>query len=528
MGKMKRGQLRTGSTILVLIVLGILAAVNIIAQRYFFRLDLTEDKRYSIAPATRAVLERMDDVVNVDAYFSRNLPPYLANLRRQVEDTLAEYRAYSGGRLSVQFKDPGSDPVTQQRLRSLGIPEVQLEILEEDQFRLTTAYLGIALHYGGRKEVLPVVQSVGRLEYELTSAILRLTTPERKGLGWLAGSREEISLQGGGSPLRGELGRLYDIRDLSPEDLREVPPEVQTVIVEGPEGLPEEARFALDQFLMRGGSAVFLIDHFSIPEGGIFPVPMESGVHDLLEHYGVRVNRDVLVEPFYNAQVSFSSGFMQFRIPYPYWPRVPRDLLGREHPVTAGLESIVLPWASSLEVLADEGSGVRAEVLASSSPSSWTVSGQYDFSPQKRVSPPMSKDERGERPLAVLLQGSFRSFWAEKEPPPAGEEAAPPEVVGESPETSILVLGTSRPAQTEFLRQFPENAVFLMNAVDWMTFGPDLIGIRSRTSGERTLPELPRRTKTILKVGNVVIVPALLGLFGIVYLASRRRRKHAD
>ena len=134
-------------------------------------------------------------------------------------------------------------------------------------------------------------------------------------------------------------------------------------------------------------------------------------------------------------------------------------------------------------------------------------------------------------------------------------------VVRESSETSILVIGSSRPANGEFLRLFPENAVFLMNAIDWMTFGSELIGIRSRTSGERpltiaearspesaypvvrpasarrlvssrtsgvrTLPDLPARAKTALKVGNVILFPAAIAFFGFLTLLLRRRRRNA-
>jgi gliding-associated putative ABC transporter substrate-binding component GldG len=469
----------------------------------------------------------MDDVVNVDAYFSRGLPPYLINLRRQVEDTLDEYRAYSGGRLHVEFKEPGNDPVTMEKLRSLGIPQVQLEILEKDQFKLTNVYLGIALLYGGRKEVIPVVQDISRLEYELTGAIVRLTSPEKKGVGWFAGSAGSATPRRGGSPLTQELGRFYDVRELGPEDLLEIPAQIRTLVIEGPQDLSEEARFALDQFLMGGGKAVFLVDHFSMPAGAISPIPMESGVHDLLEHYGVRLSRDVVVEPYYNATASFSSGFMTFRLPYPYWPRIPRDLLGREHPISSGLETVTFPWTSSLEVVAGEESGIAAEVLVSSSSQSWTESGRYNFSPQKKIIPPRSSEEMKSRPLAVLLSGRFPSFYEEREAPPPDEGEEPPTVVRESPETSILVVGSSRPANGEFLRLFPENAVFLMNAIDWMTFGSELIGIRSRTSGQRTLPDLPARAKTALKVGNVVLFPAAIALFGFLTLVLRRRRRNA-
>ncbi len=522
---MNRRGLRSGSLALIFIVTGILIAVNVIAQRYFFRLDLTEDRRYSIAPATRAVLEGLEDVVNIDTYFSRNLPPYLINLRRQVEDTLDEYRAYSGGRLHVEFKEPGGDPFTLEKLRTLGIPQVQLEILEKDQFRMTNVYLGISLLYGGRKEVIPVVQDTSRLEYELTGALVRLTSPEKKGVGWFAGS---APAGGGGNPMARELRRFYDVRELGPDDMRAIPADIRTLVVEGPRDLSEEARFSLDQFLMGGGKAIFLVDHFSMPAGAISPVPMESGVHDLLEHYGVRLSRDIVVEPYYNATASFTSGFMSFRIPYPYWPRLPRDLLDREHPVSSGLETITLPWTSSLEVVAGEDSGLIATLLASSSPQSWTESAPYNFSPQKKIIPPQSGEEMKSRPLAVLLSGRFPSFYQEREPPPPAEGEEPPAVVRESPETSILVVGSSRPVNEEFLRLFPENAVFLLNAVDWMTFGSELIGIRSRTSGMRTLSELSARGKTALKVGNVILFPAAIALFGFLTLFLRRRRRSAS
>ncbi len=170
---------------------------------------------------------------------------------------------------------------------------------------------------------------------------------------------------------------------------------------------------------------------------------------------------------------------------------------------------------------------MKADVLASSSSQSWAESGQYDFSPQRKISLPADTTQMKSRPLAVMLSGRFRSFWDGKEPPVPAEGEEPRDLLVESPETSILVVGTSHPARQEFLQLFPVDGVFLLNAVDWMTYGSDLIGIRSRTGGERVLPGLPQRAKTFLKVGNIVVFPALLALFGLSYLTIRRRRSRA-
>lgn len=509
----------------IALIAGILVAINVIAQRWFTRADLTERREYTLAPATKKALQGLDDVVTVNAYFSRKLPPYMANLSRQVQDMLEEYRAYAGGKLALELIDPGDDPAAVQKMRMLGIPQVQLQVLERDQFQLSSIYLGLALLYGGRQEVIPVVQDTGNLEYELTAALLRLTSPQKKTVGWLGGEPAEAPLDRGGNLLRRELGKLYSVQEVGAAGLEKIPEGVQTLVVEGPQQLPDPARFALDQFLMRGGRAIFLVDHFLLPEGSMTPEPMESGVHDLLEHYGVKVHKDVVTEAYFNAPASFSSGFMQFRIPYPYWVRATRETLNREHPISGKIESIILPWTSSLEVAPPRGAAVKAEVLVRSSPEAQTETGNYDFSPQPRRGRAAATGAAGERALAVLLTGKFPSFWRDQAPPLPAAGGAAPAVLTESPETSILVLGTSRVAQMEFLRQFPENGAFLLNAVDWMTMGPDLIGIRSRVSDERVLARVPDQVKGAIKGLNVVGVPLLLVIIALVRLNVRRRKR---
>lgn len=526
---MRRRLLRLNRMAQTALLAGVLVAASVVAHRWFARWDLTERREYTLAPATKRLLAGLDDQVVVNAYFSRQLPPYLVHLRRQVQDVLEEYRAYARGHLDLEFVDPGDDPAAEQRLRALGIPKLQLEVLERDQFQLSNVYLGLVLLHAGRQEVIPVIQDTGNLEYELTAALLRLTSPQRKGVGWVGAPAADPRGRTA-DPLRRELGRLYDLRELPAEGLAAVPEEVATLVVAGPRELPEQARYAVDQFVMRGGRAVFLVDHFEMPAGSLDALPVESGVHDLLERYGVKVARDVVGEPRLNAPAAFSSGFMQFRIAYPWWVRVPGAALDREHPVTARLEDLVLPWASSLEPVAPAPPGVTATVLARSSAEAFAASGSYDFSPQPQGREAAGqRAPAGDRPLAVLLTGKFPSFWRDRAAPApaagaAATTAAPPPR-GESVETSVLVVGSSRLAEPEFLRQFPENGAFLLNAVDWMTFGPDLIGIRSRVADERVLAPVPERVKAAIKLLNVVGVPLLVALLGIVRLNARRRRR---
>jgi len=517
----KRHLLRLNRIAQTAIIAGILIAANVVAQRWFARWDLTERREYSLSPATMKLLGGLEDRVVVNAYFSRRLPPYLTALRRQVQDVLEEYRAFSHGRLEIEFSDPGDDPATEQRLRALGIPKLQLEVLERDQFQVTSVYLGLALLHGGRQEVIPVIQDAENLEYDLTAALLRLTSPRKKAVAWVEAPDDDPRGRSG-DPLRRELSRNYDLRELPAEGLTELPAAVETLIVAGPRDLSETAQFAIDRFVMRGGRAIFLVDHIEIPEGSLAAVPVESGIDGLLERYGVKAARDVVGEPRLNAPAAFSSGFMQFRIAYPWWVRIPGAGLDREHPITARLEALVLPWAGSLEAAVPSAGSVKATVLASSSPDAFSKSGSYDFSPQPQRESTALRTPAPGRPLAILLTGRFPSFWRDKAPPagvPAGLAAAR----AESAETSVLVVGTSRFVQSEFLRQFPENAVFLLNAVDWMTLGPDLIGIRSRTADERVLGPVSERTRAAIKLVTVFGLPLLIALLGVLRLNARRR-----
>ena len=170
----RRFQYGANSIIIVLIVLGILAVVNFLSTRHFKRVDLTEGKDFTISDSTRKVLGELDDIVNIEAYFSGNLPEYVAGLERQVKDIFDEYEAYAHGNLSVKFTDPMSDPALEQKMRFVGIPPVQVNIVEKDKSEVVNIYFGLAITYEDRKEVIPVIQNVMTLEYDLTSAIVKI------------------------------------------------------------------------------------------------------------------------------------------------------------------------------------------------------------------------------------------------------------------------------------------------------------------------------------------------------------------
>jgi ABC-type uncharacterized transport system involved in gliding motility auxiliary subunit len=225
--------------------------------------------------------------------------------------------------------------------------------------------------------------------------------------------------------------------------------------------------------------------------------------------------------------VSFDVGtFFPLSLRYPWFPQVVESGLSRENPITSDMQSLVLPWTSPLEVVpADTVSetAARSEVLALSSERSFAKSAPYNLNPRERVAPPQTGMEP--QVLALALSGSFPSHWGGGEPIPGDSLGTMPRGPERSPETQIVVVGSSNFVEGRFLQQYPSNALFLANALDWMTLGNDLIAIRSRTAVSRPLREVDENKRGLLKALAIFPVPVLVVLFGLARARLRAARR---
>ena len=524
----------------ILVVFGIVALINFLSSRRFIRADLTADKRYTISQSTKKVLKRLDDIVTIDAYFSRQ-PARIAQLRQSVRDMLEEYRAFSKN-LQINFIDPATgDEAQKQQLRFIGIPEMQINVIEKDKAEIANVYMGIAILYADKKEVLPVVQTTANLEYDLTSAILKVTSKEIKTIGFLTG-HDELDVFGQAfGPLRQELSKQYDVRKVPIEVDKAIDADVATLVVAGPKKeLTEREKYEIDQFIMRGGRALFLVDPVLIQYEGLNVSSLTTGLNDLLEHYGVKLN-DNLVLDVSMDQLTYSQGFMTVTTSYAYFIKVLKqyqyrtgetsDGLSKDSIITNQLESLTFPWAGSLELIPNADAPVEAIALAKTSRGGWTAQSPYNISPTNRqFQPPASVQQA--HTVAISLSGVFKSFYAGKAIPPA-ESSESDEVVTAKPTeeerttktdsetTQIVVVGNS-----QFLQQGrPDGQLFFLNTVDWLTLGEELINIRSHGVTNRPLKEVSESEKFFLKFISIAGVPILVVAFGLVRFFLRRRAK---
>ena len=529
--------------IVAALAFGILVFVNALSYRHFFRADLTATKKYTVSDATIKVLAGLDDIVNIKVYLSRKLPPYMAPVIDQVKDMLEEYRIAAKGNLDIEYLDPADDPALQQKLQFMGIPQLRLNIMEKDQAAVTTVYMGLAILYGDSKEVIPALTDLATLEYDLTGRILRVKNSQVKTIGFLNGHGEP-GLENGLTIVNRELRGQYYTRTVATAGGEAIPPEVSVLVVATPRQLTGRELFAIDQYLMKGGKAVFLVDAVEPQERTMQGTLIDSPVMKLLEHYGVKVLPELVLDQL-NENASFKSGPYNIMVPYPFWVRVVRQNTQTDHPIVGNIETMVMPWVSPLEVLQDKLGGRQVAVLAQSSPYSWTMKGYFDLTPRDDIAVPEESAMR-QHVLALALSGSFTSYFADRPVPPADAQneikespaakpqakkdkdakaAAQPVAVKQSPETRIIVAGNARFITDDFISQFDGNRAFLLNAIDWCTADNALMSIRARESGDSGLYVMSDNMKTVVRMGNMFAMPVLVALFGLVLLYLRRRRK---
>jgi ABC-2 type transport system permease protein len=252
-----------------------------------------------------------------------------------------------------------------------------------------------------------------------------------------------------------------------------------------------------------------------------------------LEHYGVKLGNNLLLDTRFHDTARFQQGFMTVIQPYPYFVKIIKPNFSTEHSITNQLEVLTVPWTSSLEMVAKEG--ITATPLAKTSEAGRSIQGYYNLMPNAPIPP---NAESQVYTVAVALEGKFKSFYAGKEIPPvptpvgadATEESETPAPAQdteartaktESEQTQIVVVGTA-----QFLTQLrPDGVNFFLNTVDWLTLGDALIGIRSHTITDRPLREVSEIEKNFIKYLCIVGIPLLVVIFGLLRYFLKRRAK---
>lgn len=501
-GTQRRPAKRDTAILAASILIGLLI-VNVLASRHFWRVDLTDGKEFSLAPSTKNILKNLDDIVTVRVYFTKELPPSILQLKRALEDVLDEYKSYAGNKLRVEYHNPAESPEKEREVQILGIPPIQLNVIERDKREVAKVYLGLAVLFSDKKHVIPVVESPSNLEYELTTALLKVTSRETPKIAWVTSSSSDFY-----DAIKSRLEKRYVLSVVNPEKPENIDPQKQTaLIVVNPKNMPKKMLSAIDQFLMGGGKVVALINTVDI-SNDLQVTPVDSGLKELFKHYGAYVD-DGLVVDRRNTYAAFGSGYVTYQVSYPFWPMVNRGGFSSTNPIVSNLEALVLPWTSPIKLSEPLPEGVKAEVLAESSPESGVQPiDDIKLNPDT-AQLSLNNIQKGVRPLAVLLTGGFKSFFNDK----TAENA------------SLLLVGNARFIEPEFLQQFTDDLFFFENAVDYLALGGQLIGIRTRVKTERPFKQISDASRITIKYAATFGAPVVVIGIGAMIFALRRRKR---
>ena len=522
--------------ILFILTLVLILAVGLNVSRFFTRIDLTENKVFTISRVSRQLFQDIPDQVFITYYVSDKLKS-LYTFPAEIEDVLYEYGAYSRGRIKVESVDPiqGGDA---SRAEALGVFPQQIEVIERDQRSVAQVYTGIVIQYLDRYETIPVVSRIETLEYELTSKIRRVVTDQERSIGILVGDAGR-SAQNDFATLFATLSADFSVRPVPPGE--DIPDDLDLLFVIGGVDLDEFDLFPIDQYLMRGGRALFAVEgayvDFARGLAGSL-LPEDQPILSMLAGYGVEVRRGFVLDRY----------SQNFRVPrqilgqimwevldrYPYWVTVSGQFASRDNPITARFEGLDLYWPSPLRP--DPPPGVEAEVLLSTTEEAWLLEEPpFETNPMRAgMLMAMPRADEDQYPLAVALRGTLRSHFAGRDIPQ--REGVPrnwTRVIESGRDNRIVVVGDSDfPSELYQYTGATYNMQFLSNVADWLSDSEDLLEIKTRTARDLRLnriqdPEARLRAAVFTQLFNLVLVPLAVVAFGVVRLVLRRRRSTA-
>lgn len=479
-----------------------LVVVNLFGQHIGGRLDLTPGNAYTLSRATKNLLRNLPDLLTIKLFVSKELPPEIALLQRDLRDMLSDYRAAGRGKVRLVTLDPSSDSTALQDARGLGVPSVQFNVMGQSELRVKEGYLGIAIQYAGQSKTIPFVQRTEDLEYRLSSLIRSLTVTDRPKLG-LATFGTDPSVGRTFNSLREQLEESYDVRTLTFSTDSEPPPGLSLVVIAGmPFSLSDSQVAHFKKYLREGGNALIMASGMDIPERSFFATPREVSWNRVLQLYGVSIRSDMVYDLASNERVAVPVQFGRLLLAYPFWVRA---LSTRASVVNEEIDGVFLPWTSSLDT-GRARPGTVVPLLVSSRASGVQTSEVF-LEPRQQF----ETDSLAPRVLAVLVNPLAAD----------GEENAAR--ADSLPKGRVVVIGNSDIVADRNVQNAPENLTFVLNAVDWLAQDESLIAIRAKS---RTPPPLVFESALVregVKYANMAGVPLLLVLAGVGQWLRRRR-----
>jgi len=572
----KRNIKRSDITRLIL-GLVIILLINVISEFLFTRIDLTTEKRYSLSPATKKLLKNLNDVVFFKIYLEGDLPPGFRRLANETKEMLDEFRAYSDN-IQYEFVDPSTNPNAKERndayrlLMERGLQPTDLRVNKKGQASQLIIFPGALVSYKTREIPVQLLMSqVGQepakvlnnsiqsLEYNLASAIQKLNKSFKPRIAFIHGHGELSGMET--IDLDSALSAYYFVDHIdighkitslavrlkgsSGSDM--LVNKYRAIIIAKPtKPYDEKDKFLIDQFIMRGGKVLWLIDPVFASMDSLQKYSTTMGIvndvnlQDMIFSYGARLNSNLVMDinalpiPVKTGQVGNQPQFDFF--PWYFFPILTPTM---NHPIVNGLNAVKTEFISSVDTV--DAPGVKKTVLLSTSPYSRTVTAPavIDLEILKQQ-PDQRMYNSGPQPVAVLLEGEFISAYQFRIPAELAENKDLQFQPKSKKLTKMIVVGDGDIAKNQFhmskgyplplgydqfTRETFGNKDFLLNAVNFLCDDSGLISVRSRELKLRLLDSTKLNSQRLFWQLINTLVPLFLIIgFGIAKYRLRKNK----
>lgn len=542
----------------------IIILINIVGLKFFFRLDLTQEKRYTLSKNTITQLRQVDDIVYFRIYLDGNLPAAYTKLRNAIRETLDNFRAYNKSNIQYEFIDPTSNKdkrtindyyneLIEKGLqpaidRQTGSSSTEQRILWPCALA-TYKNKEIPINFiqaGGQqadKDIL-INQSIEVLEFNLIDPIKRLMSKQKHPIAFIEGHGESNSMKT--KDISQSLSEYYTVERVTINQQLNAISKYKTIIIAGPDSVfLEKDKFIIDQFLMKGGRILWLVDGARTnmdslqSQSETVAIAKEINIEDMLFKYGVRINNDLVLDlvscpiPVKTGEIGGKPQFDFFN--WYYFPSI-ANIKG--HPIVKNLNAIRFEFVSSIDTVGNKD--IRKTVLLSSSPNSRILNTPAIISLSTLKNEPSKQYfNKSNIPVAVLLEGKFSSVFTNRIPPEISEDKE----IGFSEngvESKMIVVADGDIINNQFVYRngnfftYPlgydrytglnfGNKEFILNCVNYLTDEANLLDIRSRELKIRLLDKsIIAANYTYIQWVNVLLPVLIVVVIGIILFILRK------
>lgn len=480
------------------------------------RADLTRDKLYTLSTATRKFASSLTDKLTITLYASKNLPAeFQANLR-DIKDILRDYKVIGKGKIIVIEKDPSTNKAVADEARQGGIQEVRFQTVRGEEFQANTGFLGLAIAFGEKKETIPFIKDTTDLEYQITSAIAKLTVEDKKKILFLTGHGEKNIFSDYRTWVE-ELRKQFEVESFEIGDKKEIPADTAVLVIAGPSEEIKENEFAVvESYLKSGGSLLVLVDRTEVDPQFLLLSEKSTNINEFLEKFGIEVKPVLVYDLRSYENIQFGGGAISYILPYHFWVRsfASNKII---NPVTSKVKSFVFPWGNEVVLNQQKLKEIGASSVITLF-STTRFGGVIATSSKGLIQPGASlpTSNLSSKKLAVAVFGSND----QQEGKDGGEQ--------NKFSGRIIVAGDSDFLTEQFTQRIPENLALGIEMISWLAQEESLAGIRLRTQAK---PELLFENSTqisLVKFGNLALAVGIPGLSGFVYLVLLRSRKKKE